>query len=64
MTANVTNDPTCPTCSAAPGDCGHCPKCGGELFTGYGLMGGGIGAYEGCTNDDCDYFDKTQDTGD
>lgn len=41
----------------------RCPKCGGELFTGYGLMGGGCGTYEGCTEDECDYFSKTQDPG-
>lgn len=40
---------------------GRCPKCGAELFFGYGLMGGGVGAYEGCTDDDCDYFEKTPD---
>lgn len=38
-----------------------CPKCGGELGTGYGLAGGGFGVYTYCTADGCDYFDKTQD---
>lgn len=42
-----------------------CPKCGaaGEgvgVFQGYGLMGGGCGAYEGC--DSCDWFAKREDT--
>jgi hypothetical protein len=40
---------------------GLCPKCGSELGQGYGLAGGGIGAYTYCTDDDCDYFDKVQD---
>lgn len=40
-----------------------CPKCGvKKLFTGYGLMGGGTGTYEGCDN--CEYFSKTQDVED
>lgn len=25
-------------------------------------MGGGIGGYEGCDTDGCDYFHKTQDS--
>jgi hypothetical protein len=45
-------------------DDGRCPKCGGELFQGYGLMGGGVGTYEGCEEDDCDYFRKEQDQDD
>lgn len=36
-----------------------CPKCGSETFSGYGLMGGGCGAYVGCDN--CDFFAKQQD---
>jgi hypothetical protein len=38
-----------------------CPKCGGELTFGYGLMGGGCGPYELCMEDGCDYFYKQQD---
>jgi hypothetical protein len=39
-----------------------CPKCGQEtLGLGYGLAGGGMGAYTYCVNDDCAFFDKTQD---
>lgn len=41
-----------------------CPKCGAELEFGYGLAGGGIGPYEYCHGEDCDYFSKTQDTED
>lgn len=41
-----------------------CPTCGGELYSGYGLAGGGIGVYTSCLNDDCDYLDKTQDLDD
>jgi hypothetical protein len=26
-----------------------CPDCGGDIDMGYGLAGGGIGAYEYCT---------------
>ena len=36
-----------------------CPDCGGELYMGYGLMGGGIGVYWLCDVDnDCEYFYK------
>jgi hypothetical protein len=39
-----------------------CPKCGNETLSfGYGLAGGGIGSYQYCSTDSCDYFDKTQD---
>lgn len=38
-----------------------CLKCGGELHFGYGLAGGGMGSYEICLNDGCDYFSKEQD---
>lgn len=37
-----------------------CPKCGAELLSGFGLAGGGFGAYVMCSADECDYFDKTQ----
>ena len=34
-----------------------CPKCGGaNIGFGYGLAGGGMGAYEYC--EDCDWFEK------
>lgn len=39
----------------------RCPKCGGELIFGYGMAGGGMGSYELCDNESCDYFSKTQD---
>lgn len=38
-----------------------CPKCGETTLPGYGLMGGGIGAYVLCVADDCDFFAKQQD---
>ena len=38
-----------------------CPKCGSPTTLGYGLAGGGIGAYTACDNDECDFFDKVQD---
>jgi len=38
-----------------------CPKCGSHVTAGYGLAGGGIGYYKFCCDDDCDYFEKTQD---
>lgn len=42
-----------------------CPKCGGELFYGYGLAGGGgPGSYVMCLTDDCDHFVKEQDPSD
>jgi hypothetical protein len=42
-------------------DDGRCPKCGSEIRGGYGLAGGGMGVYEYCLNDDCDWFHKFQD---
>ncbi len=38
-----------------------CPKCGADLISGYGLMGGGIGLYVVCDTDGCDFFEKQQD---
>lgn len=35
-----------------------CPKCGAETYEGFGLAGGGYGAYAGCTAEGCDYFEK------
>lgn len=37
-----------------------CPKCGSELEMGFGLAGGGYGAYEYCTNEKCNQFTKWQ----
>lgn len=40
---------------------GLCPHCKTELETGFGLAGGGYGAYVYCPNDQCGkYFSKTQ----
>ena len=40
---------------------GECPHCGTFLEVGFGLAGGGYGAYTYCPADDCGkYFDKTQ----
>lgn len=40
----------------------HCPKCGSEsVYQGYGLAGGGVGLYEGCDADGCDWFAKQLD---
>ena len=39
-----------------------CPDCNGELYMGYGLMGGGMGVYWMCIEgDDCKYFFKRPD---
>lgn len=41
-----------------------CPHCGTELEAGFGLAGGGYGAYTYCPAEDCGkYFDKTQEPG-
>jgi hypothetical protein len=42
-------------------DDNKCPECGTELIFGYGLAGGGMGAYRMCPSETCDYMDKTQD---
>jgi len=47
---------------ADPRPAPRCPKCGGEVGQGYGLMGGDIGPYTFCVADGCDYFDKRQDS--
>jgi hypothetical protein len=40
----------------------ECPKCGRKtLYSGYGMAGGGLGSYVYCANDDCAFFEKTQD---
>lgn len=36
----------------------ECPKCGAATVLGYGLAGGGFGAYVSCSNDVCDFFAK------
>ncbi len=45
-----------------PGDDDKCPLCGGETSFGYGLAGGGMGAYFFCLSDACDWFFKRQDS--
>lgn len=35
-----------------------CPKCGEPTIEGFGLAGGGYGAYEYCVADGCDHFFK------
>ena len=45
----------------------HCPRCGGQLEMGYGLMGGGIGTYWCCVDEhrrECDWMGKRLDPGD
>lgn len=38
-----------------------CPRCGSkDTYTGYGLMGGGCGAYGWC--EDCVWFGKNQES--
>lgn len=42
-------------------DTKRCPKCGGEVERGFGLMGGGYGPYVFCTSDnECDWMFKKQ----
>jgi len=50
----------CPECGKAD-DKAKCPKCGAHILPGYGLAGGGVGFYEVCAADGCDYFSKVQD---
>lgn len=40
---------------------GVCPRCGSETMIGYGFAGGGIGGYECCSDDACDWMVKSQD---
>lgn len=35
-----------------------CPKCGADMVEGFGLMGGGYGAYEACVAPGCGHFTK------
>jgi hypothetical protein len=35
-----------------------CPQCGEPTMEGFGLMGGGYGAYEACLTPGCGYFHK------
>lgn len=44
------------TCEKCGGDV--CPKCGQQVEHGYGLAGGGFGAYQLCTSDSCDWMHK------
>lgn len=37
-----------------------CPRCGHATAKGYGLAGGGFGAYVYCTREGCDFFQKEQ----
>ena len=53
------DDDLFPPLPSSPEDA--CPKCGGELYCGYRLAGGGIGTYRSCLKEDCDFFEKTQD---
>ena len=39
----------------------ECPWCSNPTESGYGLMGGGCGAYVFCTDEACDFFAKQQD---
>lgn len=57
----TTNDSSCDYQVPIPPPGPPCPKCGADLHEGYGLMGGGIGAYEVCLADGCDYFTKWPD---
>lgn len=36
----------------------RCPLCGSERIWSYGLAGGGIGYYEMCARDGCQFFMK------
>lgn len=40
-----------------------CPKCGAPTVEGFGLAGGGYGAYAYCEAPGCDYFEKWQEFG-
>jgi hypothetical protein len=42
------------------GVCPSCPDGNGEVYSGYGLAGGGMGPYWGC--DTCGLFHKVEDT--
>lgn len=37
-----------------------CPQCESPLNVGFGLTGGGYGAYTCCSKVGCNYFNKTQ----
>lgn len=37
-----------------------CPECGAKTQFGFGLMGGGYGAYVLCEEDGCEFFAKRQ----
>lgn len=50
FTDDLKKRPDLPECGATEG---HCPSCGTELKTGFGLAGGGYGVYEYCDNETC-----------
>ena len=53
----VEKNADCPDCGQVH-DLEKCPKCGSWIGHGYGLMGGGMGAYKFCNSDECDWFWK------
>lgn len=57
----MSDETTCPECGETDSK-EKCPKCGTHIIFGYGMAGGGMGAYQMCCNESCDYFDKTQDS--
>lgn len=36
----------------------NCPRCSSPVNTGFGLAGGGFGAYVYCSSEKCNYFEK------
>lgn len=59
-----TGDPCKPgtTQGEPPTENSHCPKCGSEIGSGYGLAYGGMGMYYFCDGEqECDWFYKVQD---
>lgn len=57
----TTGDSFCDYQAPIPPPGPPCPKCGAPMFQGYGLAGGGCGAYEFCEAPGCDHFEKWQD---
>lgn len=54
MLDHATQDP-----SITDGPAEKCPTCGAKTICGYGLAGGGMGAYTVCS--ECDWMGKEQD---